>query len=72
MGARDIAALAKYLVRTKRAAEEESLLKVFAGGGGGVGSGPTAPAGEVAISETEKDLLRLRCTGEGDFDGLCF
>ncbi|CAM9656553.1 unnamed protein product [Scytosiphon promiscuus] len=62
IGAEDIALLVKYLVRTKRAVEEGSLLKVFTGGGGAGGTGRPVPAGEVAISETEKDLLRLRCT----------
>lgn len=68
----DIALLAKYLVRTKRAVEEEGLLKIVGrgvGGGGGrqgAGTVAAAAAGEssAAISETEKDLLRLRCTGE--------
>ena len=66
----DIALLARYLVRTKRAVEEDGVLKVIGrGADGGVGghrAGRAAAAGEssTAISETEKDLLRLRCTGE--------
>lgn len=59
----DVTLLAGYLVRTKRAVveEEEGLLKVFARGGSGRGGGGAART--EPISETEKDLLRLRCTG---------
>lgn len=72
----DIALLARYLVRTKRAVEEDGVLKILGRGvncgvgGQGVGRAATAAAaaaGEssaATISETEKDLLRLRCTGE--------
>lgn len=57
----DYALLAAYLVRTKRAVREDGVLKVLVGGGGGGSSGK----GTAVISETDKDLLRLRCTGEG-------
>ncbi|CAB1121485.1 unnamed protein product [Ectocarpus sp. CCAP 1310/34] len=57
MSSDDVALFAKYLVRTKRAVTEGGLLKVlFRGGGNRV-----AAAG-ATVSETEKDLLRLRCT----------
>lgn len=55
----DVALFAKYLVRTKRAVTEGGLLKVLSRGGGS----RVAAAG-ATVSETEKDLLRLRCTGE--------
>lgn len=75
----DIALLARHLVRTKRAVEEQGLLKVLArgvggGGVGGQGGGRAAAAAEASsmeISETEKDLLRLRCTGEEFHSRLC-
>lgn len=53
----DLELFAAYLVRTKRAAQEEGLLKVLVPGDEGWG-------GRTAISETDRDLLRLRCTGE--------
>ncbi|CAN0504638.1 unnamed protein product, partial [Ectocarpus sp. 12 AP-2014] len=53
----DVALFAKYLVRTKRAVTEGGLLKVLSRGGGS----RVAAAG-ATVSETEKDLLRLRCT----------
>lgn len=63
----DVTLLAAYLVRTKRAVmeEEEGLLKVFAAGeSDGRGWGGIVAAGKPSISETEKDLLHLRCTGK--------
>lgn len=62
----DVTLLARYLIRTNRAVveAEEGLLKVLArGDSGGRGWGGIFAAGKPAISETEKDLLRLRCTG---------
>ncbi|CAN0067038.1 unnamed protein product [Pylaiella littoralis] len=58
----DVTLLASYLVRTKRAVtdEEEGVMKVLARGGGR--GGEAATVGKGAILETEKDLLRLRCT----------
>ncbi|CAM9203373.1 unnamed protein product, partial [Ectocarpus sp. 12 AP-2014] len=53
----DVALFAKYLVRTKRAVTEGGLLKVLSRGGGS----RVAAAG-ATVPETEKDLLRLRCT----------
>jgi len=74
----DMSLLARYLVRTRRAVsgegEEEGLLKILRregavglGRGGKLGSAAaSAGSGEaiLTISETEKDLLRLRGTGE--------
>ncbi|CAN0081789.1 unnamed protein product [Ectocarpus sp. 6 AP-2014] len=53
----DVALFAKYLVRTKRAVTEGGLLKVLSRGGGS-----RVAAAAATVSETEKDLLRLRCT----------
>ncbi|CAM9396784.1 unnamed protein product [Ectocarpus sp. 8 AP-2014] len=53
----DVALFAKYLVRTNRAVTEGGLVKVLSSGGGS----RVAAAG-ATVSETEKDLLRLRCT----------
>lgn len=77
----DMALLARHLVRTRRAVrgegEGEGLLKILrregsVGGKGKRKSGSAAAAAAAgsreaiaAISETEKDLLRLRGTGEG-------
>ena len=53
----DLALLALYLVKTKRAVREDGVLKVITGSGGG-GGGDSR--GALAISETDRDLLRLR------------
>ncbi|CAM9552314.1 unnamed protein product [Ectocarpus sp. 4 AP-2014] len=53
----DVALFAKYLVRTKRAVTEGGLLKLLSKGGG-----IRVAAAGATVSETEKDLLRLRCT----------
>lgn len=63
----DVALFAKYLVRTKRAVTEGGLLKVLSRGGGD----KMATTG-VTVSETEKDLLRLRCTGESPLSTALF
>ena len=59
----DLALLAGYLVRTKRAIRKESIVKVTA-----MGKAVrrwTSANGECSeISETDIDLLGLRCTGE--------
>lgn len=60
LSSEDNALLAAYLIRTKRAVREAGCLKVLGGGGGGSSGQETA-----LISETDKDLLRLRCTGDG-------
>lgn len=56
----DLTLMAGYLVRTKRAVREGDILKVIARRGGGRRWDAASPE----ISETDKDLLRLRCTGE--------
>ena len=58
----DLALLATYMVQTKRAVREEGVLKVIAGSGGGGGGGRVVGGGggTARISETDRDLLRLR------------
>lgn len=53
----DLALLAAYMVKQRRAVREDGVLKVIAGGGGGGGGGDR---GAAIISETDRDLLRLR------------
>lgn len=55
----DLVLMAGYLVRTKRAVREGNILKVTARSGGRRWNAMCPE-----ISETDKDLLRLRCTGE--------
>lgn len=50
----DFALLAAYMVKTKRAVREDGVLKVVTGSGGG------SDKREAIISETDRDLLRLR------------
>lgn len=54
----DLALLAAYMVKQKRAVREDGVLKVITGGGGGGGGG--GDRGAAIISETDRDLLRLR------------
>lgn len=62
----DVALLAKHMVRTKRAVRDidAGLLKVLAPGPTGQGS--RTARGLSGISQLDKDLLKLRHTGEGD------
>ena len=50
----DCALLAAYMVKTKRAVREDGMLKIVTVSGGG------GDRGEAIISETDRDLLRLR------------
>lgn len=60
----DLGLMAGYLVRTKRAVREGGILKVMPRRGE---KGRRWNAAYTEISETDKDLLRLRCTGEALF-----
>lgn len=52
----DLALMARHLERTKRAVGDGTMIKIA-----GRGRGGTLTA--LPISETDRDLLRLRCTG---------
>lgn len=61
----DLELLAQHLVRTKHAVKDTDgdVLKVLARGGAGSSAGRGAGTAG-SISEMDKDLLRLRCTGK--------
>lgn len=59
----DLTLLAEHMVRTKLAVREEGVLKVVARGGGAASEAGRETRTAGVISETDKDLLRIRCTG---------
>lgn len=63
LGSEDVEVLARYLVRTRRAVRDGEVLKLAGGGGAG---GSRVPRG---VTDTDRDLLRLRCTGALRFLG---